>query len=78
MQTKKWKSKQYTPQLKIINGDLGQTEQNNPKTFRLNDMNNKTKILNHMHENHLHNTDDDGQALGEVKYVQMNMRGMHI
>jgi len=30
-------------------------------------------MLNHVHNNHLHNTDDDGQAMGEeLRHAQMS------
>jgi len=39
MQTKNWKSQQYTPKLKVANErDHGKHEQNNPMTFQLNNI----------------------------------------
>jgi len=36
-------------------------------------------MLNHRHNNHLHNTDDGGQEMGrELRYVQIPRLGMLI
>ena len=53
--------------------NLCQHERNIPMTFQLNNTLQKHKLLNHTHNNHSHNTDYDGQAMGEeYRHVQMS------
>ena len=73
MQTKNWKSKQYIPSQKLqMKCAIANMNEIIPWHFNWTTYITETLMLNHIHNNHLHNTDDGGQAMAEeLRHVQM-------
>jgi len=75
IQTKNWKSKQYTPKSKItIERDHGKHQQNSSKAFQFA----KTQTLNHIHNNNLQHRWWWASNGWSVKVCTDSRCGMHI